>query len=767
MAIGAKKRTLVDARAALQNAEQEAPARAKAFRRAVSDCARDVEDALRSWSPDPAHVNNLERQATELAALAGRLDAFIREAMVVETQVEALRERVKGLADPALRGALAARCGQWLDKLAALGANVETERDLYNEQEPEQGRPVLADLDSQARLHRQALNQIEESEELIERMGKQASTAVLEAELNSFRVLLIEHGPNPAAIEELERLIGPVRRQANTPPPPPPQPPPTLRELRLLLPEVRQWIRVLGASDTKAQKLTVEIQLIEQRPESWTGPNLSQLADALKAEAEGLREMARQNRETEVKKLGALSRHFVAACGPDPGLETRVANARSQRGDDPPGYEASQESLRQARMYLEGVAQARLADVEKYCSATLAAIETRVRALKTRNISDAVRSDVEAAERKILQLSRAKERDAILDALRESSDLEQTVIELQRQADSDLTNYNSERAAALARLEELSQAARSVEIEIRLPEFPDLSGASLGACVKALETFTADVERSEKLFIETCARLEQTDWEFTVAAARLIGEAGSPIPGGGAEPPQSALDAGQRRAKIRQLRVGAEDRLARTSEQLLARIAEFRERLGAVAIGSEDESQNAADLIEMIDSGAYNDEPDLLERARGLKELLARCESFFWYIDIEKRQALEQFTAVRRRWRRLFDDDLKRYFPKHADRVAGLLNGIPKDFTNHAAVRHQLTEAERILRCIETQGRRLAAAELVEAVRKLTVGMPHMRADERNATQRALDDLQAFGDEFPPAHIRRSIVDTAWGRQRD
>jgi hypothetical protein len=148
------------------------------------------------------------------------------------------------------------------------------------------------------------------------------------------------------------------------------------------------------------------------------------------------------------------------------------------------------------------------------------------------------------------------------------------------------------------------------------------------------------------------------------------------------------------------------------------------------------------------DSGPLREIARLAPPVREAEALLARLER----LEQEARSRLELLI---RRFERFRAEGFHRWSPVHADRVEGLIRGIPDHPRRWQAVLEQLDRAESLLDRLELHGRRLLAAELDRSVEALEERFH--RHDDPEAESLLRELAASDGPRVPPLSLRRRV----------
>ena len=758
----ARKKDLKDARERLESAAANLPARAKAFRRAQSDLLQDINEALGNAFPDASHAESLTSQAEELIRLAPRLIKLCEGAAGLEQQVDDLRGDASDQIPADLAALIGGRCNSWLAELRELGTKIASERELAA-LDRRGGQDPIARIGGTVRQHRSAMEKLVEANQLFAFFGKGPKTALLDSAAANLRDRLFGEGPSPQTLEALELQLDPLRREAAAPPPPPPEPPEGLRHLRSLIPAAHQWVEGLQADGAPLRSLRDEIQLLEGRPELWESATVEDLRRRARAMLESLQHAAAAERDQGIQLLSEWVGYYVAACEPHEGLESKLATLRQSTVNDPGQFEDWRQCYEDTKAFFQGLAKAKLPRLEAFCAVQVQRLQERVDALLKSRITSETLAGVEEAERRVQQLTHVQGREQILDALRKTSALEEMLARLTQQTDTDLASYEADKERLLECRNVLAEAVRIAKLEIPLADFVEPPDASLDTCRNFMRAVSTDLERQSSLVLETCASTQAEHARFCASAVKalrsvslLTVEEPAPV-ATGADPRVRALEC----ARLAEARQALWEALEDAAEKQVEMLAGYREKLSNVDSAADDDQERARDLLELANMDFYRD-LDPLEKTKALAGLASQCNNFLMEVDRPRREALALRAQLQKRWNDfLFQQGLKGHFPRYDQRVMALLTGVPEPTLDWAAAKAQWTEADRILRQLETQARRVAAAELEWACRALDERLHGAGTGTREEIQRVLRNVGLWGDSFPPLEVRRNVIELA------
>jgi hypothetical protein len=756
-----RKKALKDVRDRLQQAITGIPIRARGFHQAVMDCSNDIDQALTATLPEATQVEDLSAQAEELIRLAPELGKMLEAILRLETQIDRLLRQVQEN-DDEVSAAVSARCSAWMAELSTVGFRVNTRRGL-NQAMSQGGNDTLSRIRVAVEQHVSVLSRLVDAERLLERFNKPSQTARLEAAIANLREHLARTGPNQPLLDEMEKQFDAVRKEADAPPPPPPQVSEGVRSLRGLIPTARQWLQIRKTDAPEMRDLQDRMLLVENNSEMWNSPEVEKLRIEASALVNRLREMAVNEALQSNRLLSRWVTYYREACASDDGMMEALAELNRHISIERPGdYEQWRELWEEASNKFYGLAQAKIAKLEEHCQSRIQALLARAQEIEQGYLRREVFEAVGQAKREVQRIQSHSGREATLEALRISSEVEEQLEQLGEQAAADRSTYESEKSQAMKKRQDLLAAADVASIPVDVAEYSESPGTYLDGCFLSLRGFVAGLESAQKAFLRQCDDVVDVQARFSLAAAEVLRN----VPGLKFEtytPPAPNPDPRARAeecARAGKIREQLAKNLTEAAEKLVLRLDQHRKRLEEVASLDGETGRQAHDFLETISLGLHDD-PDPVERGRALVKLVKQCDNFLWDIDRDRREAQERRILIKRAWLRFFEDGLRRYFPRYGDRVFGLLQGAPEQSCDWAAVNTQLIEAERLLNLLDHSARRVAASELNEACRILAARVQHVPTEERNEIRRLLEEVQTYRDRLPPPEMRRQIVESA------
>jgi hypothetical protein len=754
VAVGKNGKLLERVRDRLLAARQQAGDAASPLQRDIDGLLIEIEDMLRQWFPAQdrvedicAQAENLVKSAPEIGQLNLRVDRVAGELRSAREEMERLDDR-----DVSILGCQ--RIDEWERQLKGASDRATGGRELafdgaYTE---------IARISMAVKRQAEAARKIVEARDLIRRVGKGPKTAALEIELGNFRDLFLRQEPSPEALEGFERILGPVRTVANTPPPPPPPPPASLKEVRFLMPQARRWVQALDADRTQLDALENRLAQAEAAPPGSTAADA--LRDDVSKFVASLRAQARLERDDKFHELSVNFRYYEDACGRDPQMAGLIESLQQLdiEQTDPNSFDTWRVDFGKARGYFDGLATAGSAMLESLCRTKVESCAARLAGVRERNLLDEVRRGCDAVKLGLDQLGVARGPAAALANLRAAGKLEEEIERLDRRSANDLESYSKARDFERGRKSELEGLAAKAGVSLLSMRSPDAPPQlSLGRCQEILDAFVKDLDAASNEFVQACHSASLDDHRFCESAACVLTSGAAP-PLSPYPPalPDSPASAAAQRFEHAALRASFQFALEQQADALAARVKELRAALKDWSGDRTDDLHEARSLVDDIDSGGYDSEPDITERVRGLTEIRARCDNFFHRMERDRREAQEKLQRIRQRWRKFTERDLKIYYPEYSTRITGLLMGIPAAPRDWKSVIRQTEEIAAILGPLEKDALRRASADVEESVRVLSKRLPHAAADKKREIQGLLDSLTGTVN-FPDSDTRRRL----------
>jgi serine/threonine protein kinase len=738
------------------------PSRARSFHDIAANLDREVEGALSNlWRWPKKETRELLRARIRgLWDVSEPLSAAIHEAEQIEKELHVLDRGVKAVPDLRTRSWLTDRSKRWSTELRQIGAAAYRPTDLQDEQDR------VRKLRDGVFLHAQILSRLEEAERVLSILGSTAQTAPLSAALPDLHDQLRKQGPSDDWLKQIQSLVQPLRdavRKARDP----------VQELERLFPrlaDLRSWSQELQASQPEVEQLDQRYHALK------SGAKLADV-DALAQDCEALRQqfilMAGGSRDHRINELEARVKLLVSVCGPQPDLEERVRGLKRMRLEEPRAVPDWTSRFQELDDHFRSVLATQESALAQGIAQAAAKLQQTLLTLREQPLSDETRQAVVALEDEVRELGRPAAADLLLDKLRQRNELAERIEQLKRRATEDLQELYKQQQALRELNGELQTQAQQAELTVpdlsqRIDELdegakePSLERArqladSLSNDLKGLQRQLEQQGRS--LLAERIAEVRAI-----TEALQKIGQplAAAPLPevGKGAKPAEvaQAVTAGLEQA--RQAREAAEHIFRQQEEQLQS--ARSILRLDHREDLRPDELEAASLLLAQIEQDLAENDSNKVGRLERRWRLIEGCTPLLSHFHSDERTARELRAALQERLRGQSTQNLRRFCPELADRVSGLIYGIPEQPREWKAFQAQLAEAERLLARMEHQSTYLAAEELSRAARSLR---------EKGGERREVDGLLAELDRHPPEvlppwPLRQKVLE-AYERQRN
>jgi serine/threonine protein kinase/DNA repair exonuclease SbcCD ATPase subunit len=746
----------------LRRLELTVPSRARGFRDNAADRDREVERALSNrWRwPKKESRELLRDRVLRLWDVSEPLSAAIREAEQIEKELHVLDRGVTAIPDPQTRSWLTDRSKRWFTELRQIGAAAYRPMDLQDDQDR------VRKLRDGVLLHAQVLSRLEEAEWVLSILGSTAQTAPLSAALPDLHDQLRKQGPTDDWLKRIQILVQPLRdaaRKARNP----------LQELEKLLPvlvDLRSWSQELQASQPEVEQLDQRYHALK------SGAKLADV-DALAQDCEALRQqfllMAGGLRDHKINELEARVKLLASVCGPQPDLEERVRGLKRMRLEEPRAVPDWTSRFQELDEHFRSVLAAQESALAQGIAQAVTRLQDKLLALREQPLSDETRQAAVALEDEVRELGRPAAADLLLGKLRQYNELAERIEQLKRRATEDLQELYKQQQALRELNGELQTQAQQTELTV-----PDLSqrideldeGAkepSLERARQLADSLSNDLKGLQRRFEEQGRSLlaERTaEIHAITEALRKIEQplAVAPLPeiGNGAKPAEVAQVVIAVLEQARQAREAAEQVFRQQEEQLQS--ARSILRLDHREDLRPDEREAASLLLVQIEQDLAENDSNKVGRLERRWRLIEACTPLLSHFHSDERTARELRAALQERLRRQSTQNLRRFCPELADRVSGLIYGIPEQPREWKAFQAQLAEAEHLLARMERQSAHLAAEELSRAVRSLR---------EKGGARLEVDGLLAELDRhpreaLPPWPLRQKVL-AAYERQRN
>ena len=745
------------------------PERAVRFHLVREELRVQITNALPFWYLwiDDNVVNRHKALVALLGHVADPLIELFRKTDILASEVRRLAGRAAG--DEELTAWLEGKSREWLVRVEMLGANCERRTDMRAEEKH------FADLEDEVRRHHDAINQLREAQRVLTTLTSMHA-ATLAAGLPELRKRLYKDGCTYEWLDDIKKLVQPLKAAADRMQDPPPE----LGVISSILTELRSWSAHLGSD------LHKEVEELEQKRRfkvvDWEPEEVKELG----VEAQGLRErlldQAAALRDEKLRELEQQIADLRQACGYDPALEERFERLRQRSFNRPHLFQDWLEELNRFQHSFKAIAQSNIGTLETRLSDTKIESEARIKSLNARPLSAANSAAVLLLEQSLRDLPTAAEVEEVLQQLRRVNEIAREIDRLDQQAAQELDEVErkqDELSARYATLQTEAQRVRGVKFEV-----PDLAAqiASLsdGAARVSLEerkrqalALETSLNAIESRFAERCRDQLAVQLLDMQRAVEVLRRAGATPPS--ADPPeiaigvapniaaQAVLDARKIYSVLR--RMAREARKDLDSRRLSLQADLGRLHLDDLTPGDRQESERLQrDLAE----DAWSRPQDPMEQLKRMAILIERCDNFFTRLQKEQRTALNRLAELERSFRDFNEDQLDRFCPVWADRVAALIYGIPAQPRQWSAVQHQLNLAADLFSRVKPQAMRLAAEELelaAEALRqRLRSGGGGSGGDPSFAdfARNLLAELDTYGAEvLPPANLRLRVLNAS------
>ncbi|HEX9985000.1 MAG TPA: hypothetical protein VGF69_17190 [Thermoanaerobaculia bacterium] len=754
----------------LKQWEVDVPPRARRFHEVRGELERDIHAAIPFWSFWIADdvVQRFRDRVGRLDAVADRLVALLRESDSLEAEVRRLADTSLPV-DAELAAWLRTRCRDWLALLGRLGANCEREADVSSDQ------ALYDDTESAVRLHHEAVHELGEADRILAALGTSVHAAELTAHLPVFRRRLYTDGSTTEWLDEIRGLIQPLRSVAHRVQDPPRE----LGEVGVILSEARNWVALLGSSEDVGRA----IERLEERRfrvADWQPAEANEFVDEAQRLRASLLEQVQRMRDTMQHDLEEGVSLLRQACGDQPELDVGLTELSSRQSNRPQLFRDWRAQFEKVRHTFRSSAQTHIATLETRLAEARERLRGKLESLDQRPLSDEARKEVVLYGQDLAAAGNADGIDAILRELRTVNDIARGVDALERRVAHEVEELEAQQrelATRHAALEAEQSRVKGVEIDLTgIPAKIAMLGG--GAVTGSLEqrrmqasTLAAELTAIESDFVDRCrARLDEQ--------LRAIGRAIDVLRRAGAAPQESELPSIEAGATARAAAEALlEGRRAQNVLLRLARTAKAELEVRRTRALAELDTLRADDLGPAERQRAEQLRRDLtvmpevrggpvLDAIESTAMLLEQCGHFFDALQQEQRSARERLGELLARFREFSDEHLYRFCPELSDRVAALLYGIPEHPMHWQAVHRQLDRAAELFGRVETQARRLAAADADRAAETLRLRI-RSGADGplHDDARRLLAELDACGPEtLVPALLRQRLLNASQRR---
>ena len=709
------------------------------------------------WIGDDV-VHHYQERVDRLREVAEPLTQLLQQMDALESEVHRLGTRSEGR-DAELTAWLQARCRDFFIRIGRLAVDCERETDVNRD------RALFAIIKADVRFHYAGINQLIEAERILA-----ASRAVpLAVQLPLMRVRLYAEGSTPKWLDDLEALIQPFRDEADRIEDPPPQ----VGAVSATLTELGRWSTRLDG------EFRLEIEQLEERLGvnviDWEPAKFQELDEEVGSLRTKILERAAEEHRKKLVKLEREVANLSLACGPDEKLEQQLAELRLRPFNRPHSFEDWLNEHTRFRHSFRAVAQSNIGKLQAHLATTTLAIDEQLDALASQPLSVESRDQLGLLQQQRRLVSMPFDAEEVLAHLNRANEISDELAQLKEHAEEEFNEIGRRKTNLSQRMDLLISSIKIAKgVNIETADLPDRI-AALSDGERTLEERrrqALDLESAlaalEMQFIDACqAQLAMllSDSGRATEVLRRTGAApraaDAPAIPAGATPQQAAqavLDAWR---LSRALRKAARMLFKQLEERRHELDAELRKlRTDDLAPGDREECIH---LLRDLDAGAWTEPHALMDRLERMAGLVESCTKFFDRLQQEQRDARDRHAKLQGRFRTFTEEQLYRYCPALADRVAALIYGIPEQPRYWTAVRHQLDLAADLFARVEPHAQRLAADELDGAALVLR---ERLRGGDdpsfRQLARKLVDELDACSPEaLPPASLRLRIVNAA------
>lgn len=739
--------------------QSSVPAHARRFhalRSSLEEQTRKLLSRLLVWSGNE-NLQRLRDRTDRLGTVAEPLAVLIREAEHLAEEVKLLARRARDAGSSEVARGLEQRCRDWSVLLGSLGADCDREPELQRDQ------LRLRSTEQAIRLHDQSISWLQEARRVLSDLGSDLKAAPLAAALPDLELRLLRDGVTLEWVRELKALVQPLKDAARRLKDPPQE----LRNVSLLLTDLRGWSRQLKEQEDRVEQL-------EQRHHfhaaDWSPAGLDELARDAEALRDELMSHARALRSRKLAELKDRVEELVQACGPQPELNERMAELETLPFDRYQLYREWAARLKRMEDYFLAIANTHEGALERRLSQLVDELRRGLDALRSQPLSDRVRSEAGVLEHDLRELAQAFGAEPMLRGLGRSGEMQKTLARLARQAREDSEELSRQQEALREGNRDLQ--VRTREAGLNLPDLAErIEDLAHGRDEPSLERarqlagdLAAELERQRQELLRWCCSLIDQRTTEVRAAAEALRRSGTlvPLP----ELPRLPDDAGPGDAvqALKQaeeagllLRAAVETALQACEQRRLQARAALQQ-LRPESLGPEDR-ETVTQLLQELEDGSWTGAEQPVERFELISQTIEKCDLLFERLDQEERSARSRLEVLRRRLQRYTESQMRRFSPELANRVADLIFGIPPNPSSWRAVQEQLDVADRLLSRIEAHSARLAAEELDRAAAILRNGSTRSATPE---VRDLLSDLERYSDEeLPPVILRTRIANAA------
>src|SRR6185312_2377635 len=740
--------------------------RARRFHEVRSELEDQVRKNLSSWRLwiPPDELKRLQDRTDRLDPISKTLAALIPQAEQLEDEVHQIERRAEEGGDPEFGPWLKRRCREWLIALQSIGTDSDRPADVSRDQN------VLAETEDEVRLHDQALNWLREAERVLVILGTDLQAAHLRADLPELKSRLYSSGASADWLQQIRSQVQPLQPIASRIKDPPQE----LQTASTLLTDLRGWSQQLGEMEEQVVNLEQRRHFIAV---DWTQAQIDDLNTEAKQLRDHLVQKARDQRDRQIAELTEQMDDMIEACGPQPALQQRLTDLKARSFDRYQIFRDWLSQFDQVRNFFLAIANNNEGSLETRRDDLAQKLRMRLEQVRKLPLSDDVKHKAEALDHDLRRLEKAFGAEELLLALRHRRELEDQIGEITGQAAREMEELSRQLQTIRQQNGELRQLAAEVgvatpDLEQRIAGLDGPEASSLEEARRRSNELTAEMEEIREQFVGRCRKLfddqlaaiqrsvdvlRQANHPFSISELPIFAPAAGPRES--AQAVSASMTLNQQVAQVVKRANAEVEERRRLAEENLARIP-------LSTLGPE-ERELAEQLREELASGSWSRARKPLTRLELGSQLVEKCDLFFARLLQEERTARERLDSLRRRLQRFTESQLRHFCPELTDRVTALVYGIPDKPRQWRAVHRQLDIAESLFARVQVQAKRLAAAELDQAV-ELIEGRLRSSNDAgfRAMAQTLLAEIEAWGQqELPPVNLRLRALDAT--AQRD
>ncbi|MBV9494085.1 MAG: hypothetical protein JOZ54_07545 [Acidobacteria bacterium] len=747
----------------LETWETSVPPRARRFRAVCAALRRQIEEAVPSWRlwVDGQVIARYGERVDRLDGVARAIANLEARTELLDSEVHRFSDTAKGN-DAELEAWISGRCRDWLVGLGRLTETAERESDVYNDE------VRFGQIEKEMRATREAVSLLREAQRIADALGADVRSAGLRGNLPQFRARLFANDAGAAWQEEIKASLQPLQTFEKRVQDPPPE----IGNVGLILTELRGWSELLHEAEAEIERLE------ERRMVAMEGDDPATLAQRLLDEAKALRErllaLAERQRSEKLREIEDAMADLRQVCGDQPELDTRFAELRARPVTRPHFFHEWLGYFDRFQQRFHALAEAYVTILEARLRDIVDRVEKKLAALEARPLSEGVGTEAVLLRRQLHAFPSEPAAEEMLRLLRQGNRMEREVDALAVRAENELRELDELRetlSAQNAALQAEVQRTRGVSLKTGDLARP-ISRLARSVAEESLEerrrralSLATELKTLETQFVQECrahldrqlvdlqrldSLLRRASAAFPAAVMPSIADGASPH-----DAAEAMLDAGKLdrvlRQKARSVRRELEQRRQRAAEEL-------------AKLSSDDltpvDRETAAQLTTDIAANLPGRPNAVMEHVEALTAIVARADEFFDGLLREQRSARNRFASLQKSYRRFNEEQLYRFCPELAHRVAALIYGIPEQPRHWGAVLHQLALAAQLFERIDKHARRLAADELYRAAEWLRQpSNGRSGAAQRQSIEETLAELDAWGLEtLPPVALRVRVL---------